>query len=257
MKKIVLRSLNTLALILLFISFMIEIWVCFDRTFCLTLRKTFGWSPVVVGLIVAVVGVTMLLTHAAIAKAKETRLLIMPVMIFASILALVGAIFFDRCLPRWTMRSGFDEDLFIDEYGCIAGEKLGTYALNLLTEDTPVKLYWQCSSVTSYGPIRYGDGAEELFISMDSGEVLAMSVDEYFDGTWITIKEFTLDHDMLLVFIGEEDTEILAEYLESIPHEIVNLSGKTVEEISQILEEATWHTMTWTTDNPEKEKFSD
>lgn len=176
------------------------------------------------------------------------------IMILASILAVCCTLGLRQFSPYQTMRPGFDKDLSIDEYGSIVGEKLGTYAISIPTYDLPVKLYWQCSSVTSYGPIRYGDEMDEFFLTVDSGDVLVMSVNEYADGVWITIKEFILDCGMLPIYIGEDDTEIMAGYLDSIPHEIVDLSGKTDAEISQILEAATWDKLIWTTDELEESK---
>lgn len=251
MKRKVLRVLDGLTLVLGCLSFVVELLILFDHGLCFVIQRA-GGNLAIIGIVSAAVAIVMMSLNLAIAGARGARFRGRGAMVLAFVLAPFCMIGGAYILPDQTMKPGFDKDLSINEYGSIVGEKLGTYAISILTDNTPVKLYWQCSSVTSYGPIRYGDEMGEFFITVDSGDVLAVNVDERADGAWITIKEFVLDREMLLVFIGEDDTEIMAEYLESMSHEIVNLSGKTDEEISRILEVATWNTLTWTTDELEK-----
>lgn len=244
-KKVIFGVLNALTLVLLFVSFTTEVLISFDRVFGLTLRRLFGLSRVVVGVVAAGIAVAMLLANCAIAYVRRSKVLVHWTMNLAIVVAVVWMLGVSRYSPYRTMSPEFDNELYVDEYGDISGEKLGLYAFGGSTNDAPVRFYWQCATVTSYGPIRYNGDVDEFFLAADSGEILAVRADEYADGTWITVKEFLSKDEKLKVFIGERDTEILAEYLETIPHEVVNLSGKTNAEIGQILEEATWGALTW------------
>lgn len=254
-RRKVLRVLNVLTLVLLFAGFTIEICMYFDYVLCFTVRRVFGWSPVILGIMATVVTIAAILVNTVIAcLGKFNKLRVGLVMLLAVILTPISAAVLDSHSPYRTMRPGLDEEFFIDEHGSVVGEKLGTYAIKVPTEGMSVKAYWQCISVTSYGPVRYRDELDECFISVDSRGVLAVSFDEYADGVWITVKEFTYKYDLLEVFISEDDTKIVAEYLDSISHEVVNFSGKTDSEISEILETATWNTVSWTTDELEQMK---